>query len=282
MPVINTNVNSLITQNAITRNDKSLSSTMTQLSTGKRINSAADDAAGLAIATKMTSQIRGLNMATRHANDAISLIQTAEGATEAVTGMLQRMRELAVQSATDTYSSEDRALMQKEFSQLREEISRTATLTDFNGQQLLAAGSLLTFQVGANSGDTLTYSTTNLSATIDLGGTSIGDTGGASISVRTGAEEAITTIDTALDGLNSERARMGAMINRLGYAGDNLTNISQNLQSARSRIEDTEYASATRDLARTQIIQQAGIAMLAQANQQPPISTHVAEIVVKR
>jgi len=258
MPVINTNVNSLITQNAITRNDKSLSSTMTQLSTGKRINSAADDAAGLAIATKMTSQIRGLNMATRHANDAISLIQTAEGATEAVTGMLQRMRELAVQSATDTYSSEDRALMQKEFSQLREEISRTATLTDFNGQQLLAAGSLLTFQVGANSGDT-----------IDLGGTSIGDTGGASISVRTGAEEAITTIDTALDGLNSERARMGAMINRLGYAGDNLTNISQNLQSARSRIEDTEYASATRDLARTQIIQQAGIAMLAQANQQP-------------
>ena len=269
MPVINTNVNSLITQNAITRNDKSLSSTMTQLSTGKRINSAADDAAGLAIATKMTSQIRGLNMATRHANDAISLIQTAEGATEAVTGMLQRMRELAVQSATDTYSSEDRALMQKEFSQLREEISRTATLTDFNGQQLLAAGSLLTFQVGANSGDTLTYSTTNLSATIDLGGTSIGDTGGASISVRTGAEEAITTIDTALDGLNSERARMGAMINRLGYAGDNLTNISQNLQSARSRIEDTEYASATRDLARTQIIQQAGIAMLAQAHQQP-------------
>jgi len=269
MPVINTNVNSLITQNAITRNDKSLSSTMTQLSTGKRINSAADDAAGLAIATKMTSQIRGLNMATRHANDAISLIQTAEGATEAVTGMLQRMRELAVQSATDTYSSEDRALMQKEFSQLREEISRTATLTDFNGQQLLAAGSLLTFQVGANSGDTLTYSTTNLSATIDLGGTSIGDTGGASISIRTGAEEAITTIDTALDGLNSERARMGAMINRLGYAGDNLTNISQNLQSARSRIEDTEYASATRDLARTQIIQQAGIAMLAQANQQP-------------
>ncbi len=269
MPVINTNVNSLITQNAITRNDKSLSSTMTQLSTGKRINSAADDAAGLAIATKMTSQIRGLNMATRHANDAISLIQTAEGATEAVTGMLQRMRELAVQSATDTYSSGDRALMQKEFSQLREEISRTATLTDFNGQQLLAAGSLLTFQVGANSGDTLTYSTTNLSATIDLGGTSIGDTGGASISVRTGAEEAITTIDTALDGLNSERARMGAMINRLGYAGDNLTNISQNLQSARSRIEDTEYASATRDLARTQIIQQAGIAMLAQANQQP-------------
>jgi len=269
MPVINTNVNSLITQNAITRNDKSLSSTMTQLSTGKRINSAADDAAGLAIATKMTSQIRGLNMATRHANDAISLIQTAEGATEAVTGMLQRMRELAVQSATDTYSSGDRALMQKEFSQLREEISRTATLTDFNGQQLLAAGSLLTFQVGANSGDTLTYSTTNLSATIDLGGTSIGDTGGASISVRTGAEEAITTIDTALDGLNSERARMGAMINRLGYAGDNLTNISQNLQSARSRIEDTEYASATRDLARTQIIQQAGIAVLAQANQQP-------------
>jgi flagellin len=269
MPVINTNVNSLITQNAITRNDKSLSSTMTQLSTGKRINSAADDAAGLAIATKMTSQIRGLNMGVRHANDAISLIQTAEGGTEAITQMLQRMRELAVQSATDTYSPTDRALLQKEFSQLREEISRTAQLTNFNGQQLLQDGSLLTFQVGANSGDTLTYSTTNLSATIALGGTSIGDTGGASISTREGAESSMTTIDNALDQINAERARMGAMINRLGYAGDNLVNISQNLTAARSRVEDTEYASATRELARTQIIQQAGMAMLAQANQQP-------------
>ena len=159
MSVINTNVNSLVTQNAITRNDKALSSVMNQLSTGKRINSAKDDAAGLAISVKMTSQVRGLNMAVRHANDAISLIQTAEGATEAVTGMLQRMRELSVQSATDTYSADDRALMQKEFSQLREEISRTAQLTNFNGQQLLKEGSVLTFQVGANSGDTLTYST---------------------------------------------------------------------------------------------------------------------------
>lgn len=269
MSVINTNVNSLVTQNANTRNDKALSSVMNQLSTGKRINSAKDDAAGLAISVKMTSQVRGLNMAVRHANDAISLIQTAEGATEAVTSMLQRMRELSVQSATDTYSAGDRALMQKEFSQLREEISRTAQLTNFNGQQLLKEGSLLTFQVGANSGDTLTYSTTNLSATVALGGTSIGDTGGASISTRDGAENSITTIDNALDEINGERARMGAMINRLGYAGDNLTNISQNLQAARSRIEDTEYAAATRELARTQIIQQAGMAMLSQANQQP-------------
>ena len=261
MSVINTNVNSLVTQNAVTRNDKAISTVMNTLSTGKRINSAKDDAAGLAISTKMTSQIRGLNMGVRHANDAISLIQTAEGGTEAITQMLQRMRELAVQSATDTYSSTDRALLQKEFSQLREEISRTAQLTNFNGQQLLQDGSLLTFQVGANSGDTLTYSTTNLSATIALGGTSI--------STREGAESAMTTIDGALDQINSERARMGAMINRLGYAGDNLTNISQNLTSARSRVEDTEYASATRELARTQIIQQAGMAMLAQANQQP-------------
>ena len=269
MPVINTNVPSLITQNAITRNDKVLSNTMTQLSTGKRINSAADDAAGMAIATKMTSQIRGLNMATRHANDAISLIQTAEGGTDAVTSMLQRMRELAVQSATDTYSSGDRGLMQAEFSQLRQEISRTATLTNFNGQQLLAEASTLTFQVGANSGDTLIYSTTNLSAVVSLGGTSVGDTTGASIETRDGAEASISTIDAALDEVNTERARMGAMINRLGYAGDNLTNISQNMQAARSRIEDTEYAAVTRDLARSQIIQQAGIAMLAQANQQP-------------
>jgi flagellin len=242
---------------------------MNTLSTGKRINSAKDDAAGLAISTKMTSQIRGLNMGVRHANDAISLIQTAEGGTEAVTQMLQRMRELAVQSATDTYSSGDRALLQKEFSQLREEISRTAQLTNFNGQQLLKEGSLLTFQIGANSGDVLTYSTTNLSETISLGGTSIGDEGGVSISTREGAESALDSIDNAMDEINSERARMGAMINRLGYAGDNLTNISQNLTAARSRVEDTEYASATRELARTQIIQQAGMAMLAQANQQP-------------
>ena len=269
MSVINTNVNSLVTQNAVTRNDKAISTVMNTLSTGKRINSAKDDAAGLAISTKMTSQIRGLNMGVRHANDAISLIQTAEGGTEAITQMLQRMRELAVQSATDTYSPTDRALLQKEFSQLREEISRTAQLTNFNGQQLLQDGSLLTFQVGANSGDTLTYSTTNLSATIALGGTSIGDTGGASISTREGAESSMTTIDNALDQINAERARMGAMINRLGYAGDNLVNISQNLTAARSRVEVTEYASATRELARTQIIQQAGMAMLAQANQQP-------------
>jgi flagellin len=192
-----------------------------------------------------------------------------EGGIEATTAMLQRMRELSVQSATDTYKSGDRELMQKEFSQLREEISRTATLTNFNGQQLLQETSNLVFQVGANSGDTLTFDTANLSAVVSLGGTSIGDTGGASISTREGAESAITTIDTAMDEINAERARMGAMVNRLGYAADNLTNISQNMQQARSRIEDTEYAAVTRELARTQIIQQAGMAMLSQANQQP-------------
>lgn len=272
MSVINTNVNSLVTQNAITRNDKSMSLAMTQLSTGKRINSAKDDAAGLAISTKMTSQIRGLNMGTRNANDAISLIQTAEGGTETITSMMQRMRELAVQSATDTYSSGDRELLQKEFSQLREEISRTGRLTNFNGQQLLNESSILTFQIGANSADTLTYSTINLTSVIALGGASIGDSTSASaanILTQSAAAATMSTIDAALDNINSERARMGAMMNRLTYAADNLVNIAQNLTQARSRIEDTEYASSTRELARTQIIQQAGIAMLAQANQQP-------------
>lgn len=272
MSVINTNVNSLVTQNAITRNDKAMSLAMTQLSTGKRINSAKDDAAGLAISTKMTSQIRGLNMGTRNANDAISLIQTAEGGTETITSMLQRMRELAVQSATDTYSTSDRGLLQKEFSQLREEISRTGKLTNFNGQQLLNESSVLTFQIGANSADTLTYSTLNLTSVISLGGASIGDSSSASaanILTQSAAAASMATIDAALDNINSERARMGAMMNRLTYAADNLVNISQNLTQARSRIEDTEYASSTRELARTQIIQQAGIAMLAQANQQP-------------
>jgi flagellin len=272
MSVINTNVNSLVTQNAITKNDRSMSLAMTQLSTGKRINSAKDDAAGLAISTRMTSQIRGLNMGTRNANDAISLIQTAEGGTETVTSMLQRMRELAVQSATDTYSSGDRVLLQKEFSQLREEISRTGKLTNFNGQQLLNSSEVLEFQIGANSGDTLTYSTINLTSVIALGGASIGDSTSASaanVLTQSAAATTMSTIDAALDNINSERARMGAMMNRLTYAADNLINISQNLTQARSRIEDTEYASVTRDLARSQIIQQAGIAMLAQANQQP-------------
>ena len=272
MSVINTNVNSLVTQNAITRNDRAMSLAMTQLSTGKRINSAKDDAAGLAISTRMTSQIRGLNMGTRNANDAISLIQTAEGGTETITSMMQRMRELAVQSATDTYSETDRELLQKEFSQLREEISRTGKLTNFNGQQLLNESSVLTFQIGANSADTLTYSTINLTTVISLGGASIGDSTSASaanILTQSAAAATMATIDAALDNINSERARMGAMMNRLTYAADNLVNIAQNLTQARSRIEDTEYASSTRELARTQIIQQAGIAMLAQANQQP-------------
>ena len=272
MSVINTNVNSLVTQNAITKNDRSMSLSMTQLSTGKRINSAKDDAAGLAISTRMTSQIRGLNMGTRNANDAISLIQTAEGGTETITSMLQRMRELAVQSATDTYSSGDRVLLQKEFSQLREEISRTGKLTNFNGQQLLNSSEVLEFQIGANSGDILTYSTINLTSVIALGGASIGDSTSASaanVLTQSAAATTMSTIDAALDNINSERARMGAMMNRLTYAADNLINISQNLTQARSRIEDAEYASVTRDLARSQIIQQAGIAMLAQANQQP-------------
>jgi len=261
MSVINTNVNSLVTQNAITRNDKAMSLAMTQLSTGSRINSAKDDSAGMAISVKMNSQIRGLNMAVRNANDAISLVQTAEGAVDSVTSMLQRMRELAVQSATDTYSSSDRALMQQEFSQLSEEISRTATLTNFNGQQLLNAASTLTFHVGANSADTIDFDTIKLSSTLAISGLTVASQGGAT--------DAMSAITTALDNLNSERATMGAMINRLGYAADNLTNISQNLTQARSRIQDTEYAAATRELARTQIIQQAGMAMLSQANQQP-------------
>ncbi len=261
MSVINTNVNSLVTQNAITKNDKAMSLAMTQLSTGSRINSAKDDSAGMAISVKMNSQIRGLNMAVRNANDAISLVQTAEGAVDAITTMLQRMRELSVQSATDTYSTSDRALMQQEFSQLSEEITRTATLTNFNGQQLLNSAETLTFHVGANSADTIDFNTIKLSSTLDLSGQTVASQGGATA--------AMAAITTALDNLNSERATMGAMINRLGYASDNLTNISQNLTQARSRIQDTEYAAATRELARTQIIQQAGMAMLSQANQQP-------------
>jgi flagellin len=168
MSVINTNVSAMYSQNAMKTNARAMSTAMEQLSTGTRVNSAKDDAAGLAIGQNMTSQIRGLQQAVRNVNDGINMMQTAEGAMVEQSNMLQRMRELAVQSATDTYSPTDRALLQKEFSQLREEISRTAQLTNFNGQQLLQDGSLLTFQVGANSGDTLTYSTTNLSDTATI------------------------------------------------------------------------------------------------------------------
>ena len=422
MSVINTNFKSLITQNNLTVNNRNLSEAMEKLSTGKRINSASDDAAGLAISNKMTAQIRGLNQSVRNANDGISMLQTAEGALTEVTNMLQRMRELAVQSANDTNTSSDRFALDLEYQQLGREISRIATNTQWNAMNILnntevgAKGTSadvgdgvrnVKFQVGANPNQVInvglkdfsynlgvpavasetkftlgnlqnkvdftfaigtgtqttqwdqsteTETTISFSLTRAIAGTAmteeelvdfetkmnkaITDTagysnvsvtrvgndiyvrdaegrkiveasalnhvvGGAStpivglevsagrvaqtaiapastavfsgsarlndtqIKTQAGANLAIARLDNAMSNVDHELAVYGSIMNRLTFAGDNLTNVSQNTSFSRSRILDTDYAAATTELARTQIIQQAGMAMLAQANQQP-------------
>ncbi len=389
MSVINTNTKSLIAQAALDKNNRVLSSTMEQLSTGKRINGAKDDAAGLSIVSKMTSQIRGLDQAVRNANDGISLLQTADGAMVEVTNMLQRMRELGVQSANDTNTGENRGYLDLEFQQLKGEIDRIISNTQWNGVNVLDAsfnnnttGGKFVFQVGANAGQTISHTidvfslgsadgaattlgtataaraatsslaqistlqvntsyaagdvitvnlnqnlfsytitdsdvtatsaalattiATALNARFDDGFAITQSTGGKiqftldasatsatdatanaftvsaavtdgewdsletlKIDTQSNSNTAINTLDVALTNVNKARAEIGAVINRLNYAVDNLTNVSTNAQASRSRIEDTDYAQATTNLARAQIIQQAATAMLAQANQQP-------------
>jgi flagellin len=383
MPVINTNVAATITSNALAKNERAMSQTMERLSTGQRINSAADDAAGLAISSKMTSQIRGLDQAVRNGNDAISMIQTQDGAMIEVTNMLQRMRELAVQAASGTNGSTDRDSLQTEFAALAAQINTIGNDTSWNGVNILdTTATTSNFQIGANAGQTVshtfaqietdsTIATTSLGANTvasgsaaaswassSLGGAAalkVGDTisftidsvafsaevttvasgavtgltmhgssteitssgvitnhSGAGnitltlasnglafagtnitattadftvanlsvtrglvagsqsgdISTQGGATNAIKSLDHMLDKVNTARASAGAVINRLEYAVDNLANVSQNTAASRSRILDADYASESTELARTQIIQQAGTAMLAQANQQ--------------
>jgi flagellin len=277
MSVINTNVKSLVAQNALTVNNRAMSKAMEQLSTGKRINTAADDAAGLAISTKMTAQIRGLNQAVRNANDAISVIQTAEGATQEITNMLQRMRELAVQSANDTYTADDRAALGDEYKQLGDEITRIADSTQFNGMNLftgtnssaggIGSSGVATFQVGANSGTSFTIEVTF--EKMDGATLFTSAPAAADINTHSASQSTIDAIDTALETVDDFRSDLGSKINRLNYAVDNMTATSTNTAASRSRIQDTDYAQATTELARTQIIQQAATAMLAQANQQP-------------
>lgn len=384
MSVINTNVNSLVAQNSMATNSRAMSKAMEQLSTGKRINSAADDAAGLAISSKMTSQIRGLDQAVRNANDSISMLQTAEGAMIEVNNMLQRMREVGVQSASDTNTAEDRSYLDLEFQELKGEIDRVINNTQWNGVNILdssftnnTTAGKFTFQVGANADQTIDHtinvfglgtsdgsststvtaasavaatatvaqiSTLALAATYAAGdvitvnlnenmfrytattqltsataitalaaamntkfgddftvaaGTTaglmtvtlatVGDTAAENtftvsaassdgtwddiasldVTTQTKANTAITTLDVAMTSVNKARGQLGAVVNRLEYAADNLSNVSQNTSASRSRVLDTDYAKATTELARTQIIQQAATAMLAQANQQP-------------
>jgi flagellin len=246
---------------------------MEQLSTGKRINSAADDAAGLAISNKMTSQIRGLNQAVRNANDGISMLQTAEGATQEITNMLQRMRELAVQAANDTYQSSDRSALNAEVAELQDEITRIGRNTEWNGMKLFiqetagSAGGIGTsgnvrLQVGVDGTDT-----DRISVQLNKIDTTTLGVSGISLSTAVSASAALQTLDAAISMIDEDRATFGATINRLTYAVDNLTNVSQNANASRSRILDTDYAKASAELARTQIIQQAATAILAQANQ---------------
>lgn len=365
MTVINTNTAATVTANAITKNERAMSQAMERLSTGQRINSAADDAAGLAISSRMTSQINGLNMAVRNANDAISMIQTSEGAMVEVSAMLQRMRELAVQASTGTNSATDRTALNTEFQALGAEITRIGGNTQWNGTNILdgvATSGAQSFQVGANASQTISHTfatigknsstvtqaattaadgSTQQVTTLTIAGTADGDVvtgtingqafaitltdhdhasagktdtvaahdgtgaivvakassttltftgsanniaftidnlrvgngigaavGGYDLTTAALATSAITNITSQITSLDSSRSSAGAVINRLEYAADNLANISQNTSASRSRILDADYAAETTELARTQIIQQAGTAMLSQANQQ--------------
>jgi len=269
MTSINTNINALTASNALSRNGKAQQETMQQLSTGKRINRASDDAAGLAIRETMTAQITGLNSAIRNANDGISLLQTADGALSETSSLLQRMRELAVLAVNDTYSSAQKTAMSTEYVALSSQIDQIAANTQFNGMKVIngdgggaTATSVFTFQVGANNSQTMTVSIAQQSlSTYVLSGTTIA-------TAATAAAQ-ITLIDTAIGTLNTQRSSIGAAVNRLSHALDNLTNVAANATDSRSKIEDTDYATATSDLARQQIIAQAATAILAQANQQP-------------
>ena len=261
MTVINTNVNSIIAQNALKVNGRSMGNAMAQLSTGNRINSAKDDAAGLAISDSLTAQIRSLNVAVRNANDGISLAQTAEGAMIEISSMMQRMRELAVQAGTGTLSPSQREFLDLEFKQLQTQISKTITDTKWNGFNVLSTANLVfNIQVGTENG---TQTVAITSSGLDGAYTS------ADVSTVGSAGTAMGSLDTGLANLNKARATLGATVSRLTSAADNITNISQNLSQSRSRIRDADYAQVTTELARTMIIQQAGIAVLAQANQLP-------------
>ncbi len=263
---INTNVASLNAQRNLTSSQGSLGTTLQRLSSGLRVNSAKDDAAGLAIAERMNSQVRGMNVAIRNSSDAISLSQTAEGALGMIGDSLQRMRDLAVQSANGTNTSGDRASLQLEFKQLQEEITRLADQTKFNGEKVLA-GTTFKFQVGANSGETISVSATAVNSS------NIGSAAASGVAIdgsaSTNAESAISSIDNAIAEVVKQRATFGAAQTRFESVVSNLQVASENQAAARGRIMDADFATETANLSRTQILQQAGTAMLAQANSLP-------------
>jgi flagellin len=267
MTIVNSNIKALAAQQALALNNRVLHAATVQLSTGKRINSSADDTAGSVISTKLTTQARSLNMAVRNTNDGISMMQTADVAAAGIQEMLYRMKELAVQAVNDTNGTNDRTTLNNEFQQLETEIRNTVANTTWNGMVLLdgTVGNAGTvgYHVGAASNDSLnvTYADFDLAAqplttvrTIDTG---------------SNANTALTSIDGAINQINSARATWGAAMKRLVHAGDNAANVSMNLTVSNSRIMDTDYAQTTAVLARSLILNEAGSAMLSQANQQP-------------
>lgn len=265
--VINTNILSLNSQRNLNSTTNSLATTVQRLSSGLRINSAKDDAAGLAISQRMTAQVRGMDVAARNANDGISLAQTAEGALGSIGDNLQRIRELTVQAANGTNDANDKDSIQKEIDQLTSEITRVVNNTKFNGTNLLNSADTISIQVGADGtdNDKIDINLTDLSTlSTSLSGVSV-----SGLTAGSGASDVLDILDNALTTVNNARADLGAVQNRFTSAISNLQSNSENLSAARSRIQDTDYAKETAELTRTQILQQAGTAMLAQAKSLP-------------
>ncbi|MDF2413339.1 flagellin [Aeromonas sp. 1HA1] len=276
---INTNVSSLNAQRNMTNSTKSLDTSYTRLASGLRINSAKDDAAGLQISNRLTSQINGLDQGNRNANDGISLAQTAEGAMDEVTGMLQRMRTLAQQSANGSNSAKDREALQKEVDQLGAEINRIAGATTFAGTKLLDGSFGGTFQVGADANQTIRFSLSqkdgfSISGIATVAGKAAifvsGSTAkGIDVSTQTKAQDVLGAVDAMLEVVDGKRAELGAVQNRLDSTIRNQANISENVSAARSRIRDADFATETANMTKQNILQQAASSVLSQANQRP-------------
>jgi len=262
--VVNTNVSSLNAQRSLASSSVELKTAMERLSSGKKINSASDDAAGFAIAERMTAQIRGLNMAAKNANDGLSMLATIENATNDVTDMLQRIRELAVQAVNDTNGDTDRNYLQDEVTSLINEIDRVATQTVYNNKVLLDGNLSGDIQVGTEATQSISFSIESI-ATADIGdGT--GTISAISVATSSDASDALVVISGAIEQVAGQRASYGAMQNRLEYTVSNLLNVAEFTTAARSRIEDADFAGESARLAKAQVLQQTGTAMLAQAN----------------
>ena len=271
------NITALVAVNVIAFNELSMQKTMESLSTGSCINRASDDAAGLSVRENMTSQINGLNAAVRNANDAINMLQTADGSLNEVSDMMQRMRELGTLAQNDTYSTAQKKSMDDEYQALSAEIDRIATNTQWNKMNILTGSggevglaSAFTFQIGANAGQVISVAIANQGITSSASLTpQFVALSGTGLTTGQLASAAVAKLDDALSTLNANRSKVGAAINRLEHAINNLTTVAQNATDSRSRVTDTDYSKATSDLAKQQIIAQAATAILAQANQQP-------------